>query len=214
MTGFHEAIRGIHRALGGTQATIDRLARRVLLIAGRGRVSAPVNDGGAVQLLQAQVNGLETIDNLKRVPEFGFTSVPPQGSDVAFIFVGGDRSNGLVIGTNHQASRPKGLQSGETMIFTADGKQIYLTAAGGIKIAANGQPVEIDNATVVTINAAEKIRAVTPRFECTGDIVDNCDSQASSLADLRSAHDNHDHEVIDVQTGGSTITTTRPNDTV
>jgi phage baseplate assembly protein V len=167
-----------------------------------------------VQLLQAQINELETIDNLRRIAEFGFTSVPPQGSDVAIIFVGGDRGAGLVIGTNHQASRPTGLNPGETMIFTQDGKQIYLTAGGGIIVKANGQAVEVDNATTVTINAATKIRAVTPRLECTGDIVDNCDTQTSSLADLRTAHDEHDHDVVDVQTGGSTITTTTPNDTV
>ncbi|CAB3742500.1 hypothetical protein LMG24238_06891 [Paraburkholderia sediminicola] len=211
MATFHAAIRQVSRALGRAQATADRLARRVLLLVGRGRVSAPVNDAGPVQVLQAQINELETIDNLKRIAEFGFTSVPPQGSDVAIVFVGGDRGGGLVIGTNHQASRPTGLKSGETMIFTQDGKQIYLTASGGIFIKANNQPVEVDGATIVTINAATKIRAVTPRFECTGDIIDNCDSQSSTVAELRAAHDEHDHEVVDVQTGGSTITTTGPN---
>lgn len=214
MKGFHEAIRGFHRALGSTQATVDRLARRVLLIAGRGRVSAPVNDGGGVQLLQAQVNGLETIDNMKRVAEFGFTSVPPQGSDVAFVFVGGDRSNGLVIATNHQASRPKGLQAGETMIYTADGKQIYLTASGGIEVQANAQPVTVSNSTSVTINASSEVVMDTPMLKVKGDIVDNYETNSSTLKELRTAYDNHDHEVVEVQTGSSTITTTGPNATV
>jgi phage gp45-like len=130
------------------------------------------------------------------------------------VFIGGDRSNGVIVATNHQETRPRGLQTGETMIYTQDGKQIYLTASGGIKVAANGQPVEVDNATVVTITATTKIRAVTPRFECTGDIVDNCDTQTSTLAELREAYDAHDHQVVNVQTGGSTITTEGPNSTV
>ncbi|KPD17310.1 baseplate assembly protein [Burkholderia sp. ST111] len=196
--------------MGRAQATADRLARRVLLLVGRGRVSAPVNDAGPVQVLQAQINELETIDNLKRIAEFGFTSVPPQGSDVAIVFVGGDRGGGLVIGTNHQASRPTGLKSGETMIFTQDGKQIYLTASGGIFIKANNQPVEVDGATIVTINAATKIRAVTPRFECTGDIVDNCDTSGRSMAADRQKYDAHGHPVVNVQTGTSTITSGTP----
>lgn len=191
----------------------DRLARRVLLIVGRGRVSAPVNDAGAVQTMQAQINDLETIDNLRRVAEFGFTSVPPQGSDVAIVFVGGDRSSGIVIATNHQGSRPKGLQAGETMIYTQDGKQIYLTASGGIKIAANGQPVEVDDATVVTIKAATKIRAETPRFECTGDIVDNCDSAGRSMASERTIFNSHTHPVPNVQLGGPGTNTNSPNQT-
>jgi phage baseplate assembly protein V len=161
--------------------------------------------------MQVQINQLETIDGLRRVAEFGFTSVPPQGSDVAIVFVGGDRSSGLVIGTNHQASRPTGLNPGETMIFTQDGKQIYLTAAGGIIVKANGQPVEIDNATTVTINAATKIRAVTPRFECTGDIVDNCDTTGRSMAADRIIYDGHTHPVPNVQLGGPGTTTQTPN---
>ncbi|WP_245964793.1 phage baseplate assembly protein V [Trinickia dinghuensis] len=177
----------------------------MLLIAGRGRVSAPVNDEGGVQLLQAQINGLETIDNLKRVAEFGFTSVPPQGSDVAIVFVGGDRSSGLVIATNHQGSRPTGLQPGETTIFTADGKQIYLTAGGGIKVLANAQPVEVDNATIVTINASAEMVMNTPLLKVSGDIIDNYETNTDNMAGMRTKYNSHKHNVENVQGGESTI---------
>lgn len=191
-------------------AMLNRLARRILLLLGRGRVMT-TNDSGPVQLVQVQINDLETIDGLRRLAEFGFTSMLPRDTDVAIAFLGGDRSNGVVVASNHQPSRPRDLKAGETMIYTQDGKQIYLTASGGILVKANGQPVEIDGATTVTINASTKIRAVTPRLECTGDIIDNCDTQTSTLAELREAHDGHDHQVVNVQTGGSTITTSPPN---
>lgn len=191
----------------------ERIARRILTMIGTARITT-FNDSGPVQKLQVKVNSLETIDNMANLMHFGFTSGPPTGTDVSIVFIGGDRSNGTVVGSNHQASRPKNLKAGESMIYSQDGKQIYLTKSGGIIVNANGQDVQVNGATNVTINAAEKIRAVTPRFECTGDIVDNCDSQTSTLADLRKAHDEHDHNVIDVQTGGSTITTTAPNDIV
>lgn len=210
MDTFHAVIRGVHRTLGRAQANVDRLARRVLLLVGRGRVSAPVNDGGSVQMLQAQINPLETIDNLRRIAEFGFTSVPPEGSDVAIVFVGGDRSSGLVIGTNHQGSRPTGLNPGETMIFTQDGKQIYLTAGGGIFIKANGQPVEVDGATTVTINAATEVLIDSPVLKCTGDIIDNCNTTGRSMAADRQKYDVHGHPVVNVQTGGSTIVSGTP----
>ena len=210
MATFHALIRGVHRTLGRAQANVDRLARRVLLLVGRGRVSAPVNDGGSVQMLQAQINQLETIDNLRRIAEFGFTSVPPEGSDVAIVFVGGDRSSGLVIGTNHQGSRPTGLNPGETMIFTQDGKQIYLTAGGGIFIKANGQPVEVDGATTVTINAATEVLIDSPVLKCTGDIIDNCNTTGRSMAADRLKYDAHGHPVENVQAGTSTIVSGTP----
>nr|WP_277397886.1 phage baseplate assembly protein V [Paraburkholderia sp. Ac-20340] len=176
---------------------------------GRARVNL-IDDSGPVQMSQVTVNSLETIDRVPVVHDFGFSSVPPKESDVAMVFVGGDRSNGVIVGVNHQASRPRDLAAGETVIFTQDGKQIYLTASGGIKVAANGQPVEIDNATVVTINAATKIRAVTPRFECTGDIVDNCDSTGRSMAADREIYDSHQHPIANIQTGLSNISTGTP----
>lgn len=190
---------------------LNRLARRVLLLIGRGRVSAPANDSGPVQLVQVQVNELETIDNLRRIAEFGFTSMLPSGTDVVMAFIGGDRSNGVIVGSNHQSSRPRGLQAGETMIFSQDGKQVYLTASGGIIVKANGQPVEVDGATTVTINAATKVRMVTPLLECTGDIVDNCDTTGRSMAAERQIFDIHKHNVQNVQGGGSTITSTVPS---
>ncbi|ARK86037.1 phage baseplate assembly protein V [Burkholderia pseudomallei] len=191
---------------------LERVARRVLLSLARALVTT-VNDSGGVQMMQVKLNALETRDNTPRPVEFGLTSNPPVGSDAFVVFLGGDRSNGVVLGTVHQPSRPTGLQPGETMIYTQDGKQIYLTASGGIKVKANNQPVEVDNATIVTINASTKIRAVTPRFECTGDIVDNCDTTGRSMASERVIFNGHNHDVHNVQGGGSTITSNSPNQT-
>lgn len=191
---------------------LERVARRVLLSLARALVTT-VNDSGGVQMMQVKLNPLETRDNTPRIAEFGLTSNPPTGSDAFVVFLGGDRSNGVVLGTVHQPSRPKNLAAGETMIYSEDGKQIYLTASGGIFVKANGQPVEVDNATVVTINAATKVRMVTPRLECTGDIVDNCDTTGRSMAADRVIFDSHNHDVRNVQGGGSTITSNTPNQT-
>ncbi|MBB6320596.1 phage baseplate assembly protein V [Paraburkholderia tropica] len=188
---------------------LDRAARRILNLIGRARINL-IDDTGPVQMAQVTVNDLETIDKVPVVQAFGFGSNPPNGSDVALVFVGGDRSNGVVVATNSQKYRVRNLEPGESVIYTQDGKQIYLTASGGIKVAANGQPVEVDNATTVTINAATKIRMVTPRLECTGDIVDNCDTTGRSMAADRVIFDEHGHPVVNVQTGGSTINTGTP----
>lgn len=131
---------------------MNNLLARIMLLLGRGRVTT-VNDSGVVQLIQVQLGSLEIKDNIPRLAEFGITSNTPLDSDVLVGFIGGDRSNGVVIASNHQASRPTGLQPGESMLYCQDGKSIYMTAGGGIIVNANGQPVAVNNATAVTVNA-------------------------------------------------------------
>lgn len=194
------------------QGILERTARRVLLSLARALVTT-VNDSGGVQMMQVKLNALETRDNTPRISEFGHASNPPVGSDAIVCFLGGDRSNGVVLGTVHQSSRPKSLASGETMIYSQDGKSVYLTASGGIVVEAKGQAVMVNNATTVTINAATKVRMVTPRLECTGDIIDNADTNAHTMAQMRSIYNGHTHPVENVQTGGSTINTNVPSQT-
>lgn len=180
--------------------SFGRLARRVLMLFAPGRVKL-VDDSGLVQKVQVWVNDLETISDLRRLAEFGFTSAPPIDSDVLAVFVGGDRANGVIVATGHKQSRPTGLKSGEAMIYSLDGKQIYLTAGGGIKINANGQPIEVDNASDVTLNCTGKFKVVapggvefdTPTVKSTGDIVDNSGANEASMASMRDTYDSHDH---------------------
>lgn len=190
-------------------AACERIFRRVLLAVGRGKVG-PVVDTGGVQLMQVTLGPLEVRDGTPRVAEFGFTSNPPSGSDAVGLFVAGDRSNGVVVGTNHQPSRPKGLQPGETMLYSQDGKYVYMTASGGISVFANGQPVNVTGATTVTITASEEVVADTPILKCTGDIIDNCNTNTKTMAVMRQDYDEHGHPVIEVQTGSSTIISGTP----
>lgn len=177
---------------------------------GRGRVTY-VDDSGPVQKMQVRMNGLITSDNRLRLAEFGFTSNPPIGADVLALHIAGDNGSGAVFATNHQQSRPKGLLAGESMLYSQDGKYVYMTASGGIVVEAKGQAVTVNDATIVTINASSKVRMVTPRFECTGDIVDNCDTSGRSMAADRVIYDSHEHDIHNVQPGSSTITSNQPN---
>lgn len=188
---------------------VNRLARFARAAIGWARITL-TNDGGNVQFVQVQVNNLETIDDLPRVAEFGLTSVAPDGSDVVMVNLGGGRNNAVVVATGHQASRPKGLKAGETMLYSQNGKYVYLTASGGISVFANGEPVNVTGASTVTINASDKIRAVTPLLECTGDIVDNCDTTGRSMAADRDLYNSHKHVLHEVQSGSSDLTTDIP----
>ncbi|MFM0243779.1 phage baseplate assembly protein V [Paraburkholderia sediminicola] len=190
-------------------SAIEEVFRRIQMMFGRGRVTY-VDDSGSVQKVQVRLSGLETSDNRLRMMEFGFTSNPPDGTDVLALHISGDRSAGTVFATNHQQSRPRGLQGGETMLYSQDGKYVYMTASGGISVFANGQPVNVTGATTVTINASTEVLMDTPILKCTGDIIDNCNTNTDTMATMREDYDTHGHPVVNVQTGGSTITTGTP----
>ncbi|MGU3529143.1 phage baseplate assembly protein domain-containing protein [Raoultella planticola] len=178
------------------------IANRIASMLGIGRVTA-MQDAGGTQSVQYQTP-LE-VASAHRLAEFGFSSGLPAGTDVVLAFLGGDRSSPVVIATNHQGFRHADLQSGETVVYNQWGLNIHLTESG-IFIDAKGKNVEVNNAATVTINASESIMANTPLLKCTGDIVDNCESNSKTLKQLRDAYNEHDHDVKEVQSGESTIT--------
>jgi phage baseplate assembly protein V len=199
---------------------LNRVVRRVLQAMGRGRVTA-VNDGGVVQMLQVQLNPLETIDNVPRLAEFGLTSNPPDGASVAMMFIGGDRSNGVVVATGDQKSRPTGLLSGETMVYNLVGIKIYLSKAG-LSIDGAGLPVSVSNTPTVTVTAGQCVVLDTPLVHATQnlqvdgsitagqDITDNASAGGKSMAVMRQDHDEHGHPVTGIQSGSSSVVSGTP----
>ncbi|MET3132230.1 phage baseplate assembly protein V [Oxalobacteraceae bacterium GrIS 1.11] len=131
-------------------AAIDRVYRRVLMLIGRGRVTTG-DDSGNVQMLQVKLNEGHVRDGTPRLAEFGFTSMPPNGSDVMLLFIAGDRSNGVIVATGHQASRMKNLKAGEVAIYDDQGQSIHLTRAG-IVIHGAGLPVTITGTSGITLD--------------------------------------------------------------
>ncbi|MGA4368107.1 phage baseplate assembly protein V [Pantoea ananatis] len=186
------------------------LYRQIKMMFGIGRVTG-MDDAGPAQQLQFK-NAMEVM-TAGRLAEFGFSSGPPVGSDVVVAFMGGDRSSPVIIATNSKAYRHGGLLAGETVIYNQWGQFIKLTEKG-ISVEANGQPVTVSRATVVTITGTEEIIADTPVFKCTGDIIDNADSNATTMKQLRDTFNQHQHFVQHVQGGGETIESDAPGEQV
>ncbi|PWI82142.1 baseplate assembly protein [Enterobacter sp. CGMCC 5087] len=169
-----------------------------------GKVTA-IKDAGGVQVLQYQ-HPLEVRGSTPRMAEFGFSSGLPTGTDVLIACIGGDRSSGIVIATNNSAYRHSGLNPGETVIYSQWGQFVKLTERG-IEVQANGQAVDVKQATLVTIEAAQGVMMKTPLLQCTGDIQDNCEGNTTTLKSLREAYIKHDHDVEGVESGNATKTT-------
>lgn len=181
---------------------IERVFRRVQMLFGRGRI-ALIDDSGPVQMAQMTTNDGMTLDDRYRLTEFGFSSVPPIDSEVLAAHMSGDRTAGVIISTNHQGSRPRGLAYGETILYSEDGKHIYMTASGGIVIEAQGQDVTVNNATNVTINSSTQILMNTPILKVTGDILDNSGSNTKTIAQMRGIYDGHHHGGVTPGAGSS-----------
>lgn len=188
---------------GDPGGVLQRMMRRIQLATGWGRVTFS-DDSKTAQLLQVKLNDSETRDGTPRIAEFGFTSRPPSGSDVLVVFLGGDRSKGVVVATAHQTSRPKNLLEGEAMVYDLWGKSIYLTESGGIIVDAKGTPVTVNNSTTVTINAAEAVQVNTPVLRVSGDIEagGNIKDKVRTMAADRALFNQH--------TNGSGTTTPSP----
>ncbi|WP_338803570.1 phage baseplate assembly protein [Xenorhabdus griffiniae] len=187
------------------------LYRRAMMMLGLGRVTT-CNDTGVIQQVQYQT-AMEVRDNTKRVAEFGFSSGLPANTDVVLAFLGGDRSNAVVIGSNHQQYRHRGLNPGEVVVYNQWGLHILLTESG-ITVEAQGQPVTVNNAAQVTVNASTEVLLNTPVLRVSGDIIDNCNSNQTTMKQLRDSYNRHTHPVSGVKSGGSTVISQTTGETV
>lgn len=201
---------------------IRRLYQRLLMVIGRGRVLTG-NDAGNVQLLQISLDAAETRDNTPRLAEYGFSSMPPDGSDVIAVFIGGDRSNGAIIATGHQASRPKDLKPGEAIVYNGLTGAYMRFTPSGIVVDAAGGDVTVQNCANAKVVASTLVEFDSPlvktsadlevggNITAVGDITDQSGTNTSTVGDLRTAHDDHDHPVPGVAAGTSTVTSDKPN---
>ncbi len=51
----------------------------------------------------------------------------------------------------------------------------------------------------MTVNATTEVLLNTPLLKVTGDIIDNCEGNQSTLKALRDSYNDHAHDVKDVQ---------------
>lgn len=189
---------------------IERIYRRILLVIGRGRIKTG-NDDGPVQFQQVRLGVLETIDNLPRLAEYGFNSMPPAETDAIVLFMGGNRSQGVIVATGSQQFRMRSLKPGEVSISDNKGQSVHLTQEG-IVVDGGGLPILVKNTPSVTLD--------TPDVTMTGDLHvkgsvdvemnivakgDISDQGEKSMRGMREVYNGHAHDVTGVRAGGDTV---------
>lgn len=200
---------------------------QLLNMIGIGRVTV-ANDDDELQLLQiterATGKGFadRILDKVRRVTEFGFSSVPPIGSEAMMVRRYGERAASIVIATSHRQSRLTGLKPGDTAIYDVRGAKVTLTE-NGLLIDCAGLPAQISNATTVTIVGSDKIHLEAPTielhgnatcsgtFQCDGaisskgEITARSDGSQAKLGQLRDAYHDHKHGGVDTGSGTSGV---------
>lgn len=103
--------------------TPREMGNRILMLFGRG-VLKGVTESSKRQQLQVTVLEGETIDDVERMQNYGFTSYPT-GGDVAVAFVSGNREQGIVLVVDDRRYRLQ-LQAGEVAMYDDLGNKVEL----------------------------------------------------------------------------------------
>jgi len=134
---------------------MNDLTRRLLHMVGSGRVSL-VNDSGPVQRLQVTQGGpapdgsVSVADDVIHPQDFGFASHPPLTSELVLLRLSGNRTLTLAIACNHQPSRMRNLQPGDSALYDVRGASVHLTPSG-LVIDGAGLPATIRNVGKLTV---------------------------------------------------------------
>ena len=152
----------------------EGMRAKVQLMVGRAILSV-VSDSAAIQTVQARMLADEVLDEVERIQQYGFTSVPLPGAEGVVVFVGGNRDHGLVIATDDRRYRIKGLPGGEVAIYDDLEQKVHLTRTG------------------IVVQSVGTVRIEASALECTGDILDNCDGAGRTMASMRSIYNSHTH---------------------
>ncbi len=102
------------------------------------------DDSKKMQALQLTALDGETRENVERVQQYGFTSVPLAGAEGVAVFVGGYRDHGLVVAMDDRRYRPTGLQVGEVALYSSGGTKVLLKANGDVEITPASGTVKVN----------------------------------------------------------------------
>lgn len=132
-----------------------------------------------LQTLQMRLTAGEVKDDLEHFEPYGFTSNPKPGAEGVALFLGGDRSHGVVVCVSDRRFRLKELKPGEVAIYTDEGDTF---------VFKRGRIVELDTMTL-KVKAGNSVEFDTPLIKTTGRIESDGDQVAAGISQVGHAHD-------------------------
>ncbi len=135
------------------ETAIARLWQRMQSMFAMGRITAS-SDDGPTQRHQVALGPDDTRDGLRLLSGYGFTAVPQPGAEALVVFLGGNRTDGIIIATGDRRYRLRSLAPGEVAMHTDEGDSIVMKRGGTIEV-----------------NASTKVQVNSPLVETTGDVI-------------------------------------------
>jgi phage baseplate assembly protein V len=187
--------------IANVKKLISPISMTARMATARGSVER-VRDNSKIQTVQITLLDEEVRDRVERLQNYGLSSNPPEGSDAAVIFIGGNRDHGIIIAVDSREYRKKNLAPGEVCIYDKNGSEILLSSGRkieiksdlGLEVTINGIKTTIDSSGIVT----------------QGDISDNLgtlDALRQRVTELEQRYNIHAHGVVALPVS----TTTPPN---
>lgn len=143
----------------------------------RGTV-ALASAGAMLQTLQMRLTAGEVKDDLEHFEPYGYTSHPQPGAEGLALFLGGDRSHGVVVCVADRRFRLKGLKPGEVALYTDEGDTF---------VFKRGRIVELDTMTL-KVKAGTAVEFDTPLIKTTGRIESAGDQVAAGISQVNHVH--------------------------
>jgi len=202
---------------------LNSMRNRILNLVGRAVIKA-VNDSKGLQRLQLMVNAEEVLDDIERVQEYGFASNPKVGAEGVVLFLGGDKSHGIVIATDDRRYRMK-VSSGKVALYDDEGQYVYIKTGGVIEAKANtkvlatcplfetssnakiGGNLEVVGTSLLTGMATATAGVTSPATVSAATVAQTGGGAPTAniggkIAEIKTAHNTHKHTEFDV--GGLT----------
>lgn len=171
------------------------LRQRIMMAIARGILEGS-DDSKGIQIVKVSLMKDEVREGLERVQNFGFTSRPPDNSELVAVFVGGNREHGFVIACDDRATRFKNLAKGESAIYTDDGTLIHLKKGGEVLVkAATKVTIDIPNMQLKGDLKVDGKLEVGSTIDATGNVTSSANvvGGGTSLLAVKTAYNGHTH---------------------
>ncbi|MGR3893010.1 phage baseplate assembly protein V [Pseudomonas sp. 1176_21] len=162
---------------------------------------ALVNADSKMQGLQMRLNADEVKDGMEHFEPYGLTSNPHPGAEAVAVFVGGDRSHGIVVVVADRRFRLQGLESGEVALYTDEGDFLHFKRGREIAIETLTLSIKADMAVaidtpVMRIKATTAVEFDTPLISTTGRIESVGDQVAAGVSTSLHVHEGSDKKPV------------------
>lgn len=148
-------------------------------------VLALVDAGKKMQSVQLRITAGETKGGLEHFEPYGYTSNPKPGAEGLVLFLGGDRSHGVVICLADRRYRLKGLKPGEVAIYSDEGDSVVLRRGRVMEVTTETFRL---NTARCELNATEGIALNTPLVQASADVDAAGDVKAGDVSVRKHKH--------------------------